>query len=73
MVSALEEWQFRNIFDSLAAQITVLDTRGYLVRANQAALESAGGHRESVLGRPLWEMPWWNHSPEAQAVAFHAV
>jgi two-component system, cell cycle sensor histidine kinase and response regulator CckA len=73
IVSVLEERQFRTIFDALAAQITVLDTRGFLVRANQAALESVGLNRESVLGRPLWEMPWWSHSPEAQALAFHAV
>jgi two-component system, cell cycle sensor histidine kinase and response regulator CckA len=74
--SVPEERQYRAIFDSVAAQITVLDTRGCLVQANQAALDSVGLGPEAVetiLGRPLWELPWWNHSPEAQAVARHAV
>jgi two-component system cell cycle sensor histidine kinase/response regulator CckA len=71
--SVLEERKYRTIFDSIAAQITVLDTRGHLVQANQAALDSVGLRREEVLGRPMWEMPWWSHTPEAQAVACHAV
>jgi two-component system cell cycle sensor histidine kinase/response regulator CckA len=71
--SALEERRYRTIFDSVAAQLTILDARGHLVQANQAALDGVGMQRESVLNRPLWELPWWSHSPEAQAVACHAV
>ena len=74
--SVLDERQYRTIFDSVTAQITILDTRGFLVQLNQAALDSVGLRREagnSVLGRPLWDLPWWSHSPEAQAVACHAV
>jgi PAS domain S-box-containing protein len=56
--------KFRAFFEQgpLFAGIMTLD--GILVEPNRLALEACGYTREQVVGKPFWECPYWNKSPE---------
>ena len=60
------ERRFRGIFASMFQFIGLLDTEGTLLEANQAALGFGGLGLDEVVGRPLWETPWWPDDPETR-------
>jgi len=59
--------QFQAVFNDPHALVGLLDTDGRLRRVNETALESVGLDRESVLGMPFPETPWWSYDAELQA------
>jgi len=63
---ALSEQKSRAVFDQAYQFIGLLDTEGTILEANRAALEFAGITAESVIGKPIWETPWWTHSSRLQ-------
>ena len=67
------ERRFRAIFDQTFQFIGLLDVHGSLLEMNQTALAFAGTRQEVVAGQPLWDTPWWNHSPSLQAQVRRAV
>jgi PAS domain S-box-containing protein len=71
--SVLTERQYQALFDSLSTRLIVLDPRGHLVQANQAALARLELQDEDNLGCSLWEMTWCRDCPEAQTVIRRAV
>jgi len=60
------EKKFRAIFDQTFQFIGLLDIKGTLLAANKTALDVLDLKEEEVLGKPFWETPWWNYSPELQ-------
>jgi PAS domain S-box-containing protein len=60
------ENQHRRILDSLLAFVGVMTPDGTLIEVNNPPLAAAGLEPKDVLGKPIWETYWWNHSPEAQ-------
>ncbi|MFN0090424.1 MAG: PAS domain S-box protein [Acidimicrobiales bacterium] len=54
-------------FDALSVFVGVMDTDGTLRRINRAPLSAGGLSEADVLGRALWDCPWWSWSPEVQA------
>jgi diguanylate cyclase (GGDEF)-like protein/PAS domain S-box-containing protein len=67
---ALRESQqrFQAIFDQMYQFIGLLTPDGTLLEINQTALAFGGFEREDVVGRPIWDMGWWDVvSLEAQA------
>jgi PAS domain S-box-containing protein len=54
------------IFDLSFGFIGLLTPDGVLVEANRSALDFAGVQRSDVVGKPIWETPWWAGSTEAQ-------
>ena len=60
------ERKARAIFDRALGFVGLLTPDGSLVEANRSALDFAGVHLSDVVGKPIWETPWWAHSPEAQ-------
>jgi PAS domain S-box-containing protein len=56
------ERKFRAIFDGAYELISVLDLDGTLTASNRASLAFAGVAEPSVLGKPIWDGPWWAHS-----------
>ncbi len=60
------ENEHRRILDSLFAFVGVMTPDGTLIEANKASLAAAGLEPKDVLGKPVWETYWWNHSPEVQ-------
>ena len=61
------EARLRGILDNLFAFVGLLDLDGRVLEANQAPLRLIGATRSDVLGRPVWDCPWWQGLPEAQA------
>lgn len=60
------EARLKTIYDSASEYIGLLDTDGNLLDANHAALALLDLRLETVMGRPFWETPWWNHAPALQ-------
>jgi hypothetical protein len=56
----------RALLDLSFGFIGMLSLDGTLLEANRTTLEFAGIERQNALGVPLWETPWWSHSPELQ-------
>jgi PAS domain S-box-containing protein len=67
-LTALEESErkTRAIFDLSFGFIGLLTPEGLIVDANRSSLDFAGVSLSDVLGKPLWETPWWAHSKEAR-------
>ncbi|MGD8913514.1 MAG: ATP-binding protein, partial [Candidatus Thiodiazotropha sp.] len=74
-ITALRESEekFRVIFDHTFQFIGVLDTDGKVLQANRTALQFAGVSKDTVIGKPFWDTPWWAHSVEIQARLKQAV
>lgn len=60
------EQRFHTVFDHAYQFIMLLGPDGVLIEANQTALEFAGVSLEEVVGRKLWDTPWWILSVETQ-------
>ena len=60
------ERKARAIFDLSFGFIGLLTPDGSLVEANRSALDFAGVQLSDVVGKPLWETPWWAHSTNEQ-------
>lgn len=58
------EGRFLAAFDQTFQFIGLMRTDGTMVRANRTALEFAGVRQEDVVGKLLWETPWFSHSAE---------
>ncbi|BAN34959.1 hypothetical protein SCD_n01125 [Sulfuricella denitrificans skB26] len=54
------ENRFRAIFDQTFQFAGLLDREGILLEANQGVLDAAGIRASEVVGRPLWDTPWWD-------------
>lgn len=53
---------FREVFDALFQFNVVLSTSGVLLDVNRSALSFIKTTRENVVGKLLWDTPWWSHS-----------
>lgn len=60
------EAKLRGVIDASRNFIGVLSLDGTLLEANQTILDATGILAEDVLGKPIWETPWWAHSQELQ-------
>jgi PAS domain S-box-containing protein len=60
------EQRFRELFNTTYQFIGLLSPDGILLEANQTALDFGGLTREDVVGRPFWEVRWWQISPQTQ-------
>lgn len=60
------ERKLRAIFDHTFQFIGLMKPDGTLIEANRGALELVGVAKSTVLGKPFWDTPWWEHSPEMQ-------
>ena len=56
------ERKFRGIFDGSFQLMGLLSTDGRLLQANEVVLEMAGLPEDRVVGRYIWDEPWWRHS-----------
>src|SRR5713101_608628 len=54
------------VLDSLHAGIAVLTPEGIVLEINEAPLDDTHIRREEVIGKPLFETPWWSFSPASQ-------
>ncbi len=75
---ALEQTQtrLRTFFETSYQYRALVSLDGVLLEANTTALQAAGVTRDEVAGKPLWETPWFIHTPgipEAVRVAIDRV
>ena len=61
------EQRLRRLLDGLFSFVGLLDPEGVILEANQTALDGIDLRRKDVIGRPFWETPWWEASPEVRA------
>ena len=61
--------RFRAFFDQATNFAAILDLEGSILELNRVSLELGGYARADVIGRPLWECRWWDHSDELAATA----
>ena len=67
------ERRFEAIFDNTYQFTGLAEPDGTLLEANETALEFGGFDRETVVGEPVWETPWFTGSPERMSAAESAV
>lgn len=65
-VGIRSEQRYRAIVDTTRSLIGLLTPEGMVIDVNRAALERAGIRRGDVIGKPLWETPWWTHDAGQQ-------
>jgi PAS domain S-box-containing protein len=61
---AAGEQRFRAVFNEASELMFLTRVDGTLIQVNRAALAAAGVAAEDVVGRPLWETPWWSHDAQ---------
>ncbi len=49
------------VFNGVEHFLGLLDGDGTLLEVNRASLELIDARQEDVVGRPLWETPWWSY------------
>ncbi|SFG12650.1 PAS domain S-box-containing protein [Halopelagius inordinatus] len=54
------ERRLEAVFDKTFQFMGLLEPDGTVVKVNDAAVEFAGESRDELLGRPFWEVPWWD-------------
>ena len=54
------EHRFRAIFDQTFQFTGLVDREGILLEANQGVMDAAGIKASEVVGKPLWDTPWWD-------------
>lgn len=57
--SALGHARFRTFFDQSAILAAIIGADGLLLEPNRQSCEAAGYAREQLVGKALWESPWW--------------
>lgn len=60
------ERRFHAIFNQTYEFVGLLRPDGMLLEANETALEFIGRDLSDVMGRPFWETPWWDVSPDVR-------
>ncbi len=61
------ERRFRAIFDSSFQLTKLLTPDGIVLEVNETALQFTGMRSHNIVGRPIWEQPIWQQSPNAKA------
>lgn len=57
---------FRAIFDQSFQFVGLLEPDGTMLEVNQTALSATDVGIEDIVGKPFWETPWWDISPEVK-------
>ena len=57
--------RLQRILDGFVGFVGILDPDGTLREINAPALEASNVTRAEVVGRKLWDTPWWRYDPQA--------
>ena len=60
------EERLRSILDSMFAFVGLISPEGTILEVNRSPLVVANLRREEVIGRQVWEAPWFTHSEATQ-------
>jgi two-component system, cell cycle sensor histidine kinase and response regulator CckA len=67
------ETRLRGVLDGMFAFVGLFSTDGILLEANRAPLEAAKVKKSDVIGKPVIDTFWINHSPKTQAQLTRAI
>ena len=56
--------KFHAFFEQGALFAVLMDVNGTIVEPNRLSWDACGYTREQIVGKPIWEGPWWAPSPE---------
>ena len=56
--------KFHAFFEQGALFAVLMDVDGTILEPNRLSWDACGYSREQIVGRPIWEGPWWTPSPE---------
>jgi PAS domain S-box-containing protein len=59
--------KFQAFFEQGALFAAILDVDGNVLEPNRLFAEGCGFTRNEIIGRPVWEGPWWVESAESRA------
>lgn len=65
MALAESERLFRGVFEQSFMHISLVSSDGALLEVNRTGLAISGVTHADVIGRPVWQAPWWRHTPES--------
>ena len=51
--------RLKAVFEQTQQFMCLLHTNGHILEVNHAALKYAGLQQQDAIGKPLWEMAWW--------------
>ncbi len=60
------ELRFKAVFHQAFGYRAILNLSGVVLEVNESVLERTRVRREEVIGRLLWDTPWWNSLPDEQ-------
>src|SRR6266568_2971055 len=63
----------RVMFDQSSSLMGLLKPDGTILKINSKAKSFLTVNEREVIGKPMWDTPWWTHSPEQQRLVRHAV
>ena len=72
-IIADNERQLRRVLNALYCYVTVTTPDGTVMGVNDAPLRAAGLNAEDVVGRKLWDCPWWRVSEAVQTSVRNAI
>lgn len=58
--------RFQAVFNQQFQFMAILAPDGMVLEANETCFRATGVPRQQVIGRPLWESPWWDRHPAMQ-------
>jgi PAS domain S-box-containing protein len=58
--------RYKAVFNSTFQFLGLVSPDGTMLAANQTALGFAGLRLEDVVGKPVWDSPWWREDPAAR-------
>jgi PAS domain S-box-containing protein len=70
---AESERRFRAIFDHTFQFVGLLQPDGTVIEINRTALKQVDVELRDVVGKPLWECPWWRYSPGSAGTVKEAI
>ena len=55
--------RFGAFFDQSAVFAAIMQPNGTVLEPSRPSWQSCGYRREQIVGKPLWEGPWWSRAP----------
>lgn len=65
--------KLRVFFDQSLSFAGIMELDGIITDANRTSLDSSGYRREEIVGKLLWDSPWWRGSEQVQEEVKKAV
>ncbi len=69
----LSTQRLRAVFNGMSEYMWLLDADGNLLEANRSALEFAECDLSSIIGKPFWDTPWFQFTPDSGEIVRQAI